>query len=252
MASEYMKWKSRDVTPVTTEEEEELTPEEKRKNWWYYHKWHLIIGVIALIALVHFLYDIFGIGEIKPDYQIAYVGADPLPDETVYALETAISEIGQDLNGDGQVAVVINQYATYENIIQTQKEMEDLPDGDLATQAQFSYVKLMTDLSVNDSFFFLLEDPEGFEKTYDILSYLDGTLPDEENIDYKQMYIAWSDSPLLSGLDLGNYELVDTAGSNQELLSRLYIARRGFWTEKTCKHLEGCETLWMRFLEGTQ
>lgn len=250
MASEYIKWKSKDIDVKT--EEEELTPEEKRKNWWYYHKWYLIIGVIALIALVHFLLDIFGVGEAKPDYQIAYVGSDPLPDETVYALETAISEMGQDLNGDGQVVVVINQYATYENIIQTQKELEELPDGDLATQAQLSYAKLMTDISVNDSFFFLLEDPEGFEERYKVLSYLDGSLPDEENADYRQMCITWSDSQLLSSMDLGEYDLFGTTGSNQELLSRLYIARRGFWTGKTCKHLEGCEALWMRILEEVQ
>ena len=39
MASEYWKWKFKDVRP---EEKRELTPEEKRKNWWHYHRWHEI------------------------------------------------------------------------------------------------------------------------------------------------------------------------------------------------------------------
>lgn len=34
MASEYLKWKYRDVKPDQTVE---LTPRQKRANWWYYH-----------------------------------------------------------------------------------------------------------------------------------------------------------------------------------------------------------------------
>ena len=245
MASEYIKWKCRDVQPA--EKKRELSPAEKRKNWWDYHKWHVLIGVLALLILLSLLHDMLGIGQIRPDYQLAYVGADPLPDDTVSALETALSEIGEDQNGDGQVIAAVNQYPTYENIIQTQNRTEEIKDGDLAMQAQASYVGLMTDLSNCDSFFFLLEDPETFQQTYEVISRFDGTLPEEEN-EEKQMYFAWHDSPLLAELDLGTYNLAGTTGNNQELLSSLYVARRGFWTEKTCENPEGCEALWIKLM----
>ena len=48
MASEYLKWKYRDVKPRETKE---LTPAEKRKNWWHYHKWHILTGVVLAAAL---------------------------------------------------------------------------------------------------------------------------------------------------------------------------------------------------------
>ena len=51
MASEYLKWKYRDVQ---RREEFVMTPEERRKNWWHYHKWHVVIGVL-LIALAVYL-----------------------------------------------------------------------------------------------------------------------------------------------------------------------------------------------------
>ena len=47
MASEYLKWKYRDVQP---ERAVELTSQQKRANWWYYHKWHVLLGA-GLIAL---------------------------------------------------------------------------------------------------------------------------------------------------------------------------------------------------------
>ena len=248
MPSEHLKWECRNVVPI---EKQELSPMEKRKNWWSYHKWHLLIGVVILVISFSILLDMLRVFEVKPDYQIAYVGSNPLPEDTIHALENAISEIGQDLNHDGQVFVRVNQYATYDNIIQIQNKIEEIGDGDLAMQAEASYVGLMTDISVSESFFFLLDAPKKFQQTYDILSYLDGTLPEKENvIDDKQLYISWSASPLLSGLDLGSYDLAGVTGSSQELLSGLYIARRGFWTEKVCNNLEGCEALWMKFLEG--
>lgn len=222
----------------------------KLENWWFYHKWHLLIAIVAVSLLAGFLHDVIVARERTPDYQFAYVGADPLPDDTESALENALSAIGEDLNGDGRVIVAVNQYATYENIIQTQRDLEEMGDGDLAMQAEASYVGLVTDLSSNDSFFFLLDDPEGFQRKYEVLSFLDGTLPAERTPPSGTMYVAWRDSPLLSGLELGDYRLAGSSGSNQELLSGLYIARRGFWTDESCDNLDGCESLWARILGG--
>ena len=123
MASEHLKWECRNVVPI---EKQELSPMEKRKNWWSYHKWHLLIGVVILVISFSILLDMLRVFEVKPDYQIAYVGSNPLPEDTIHALENAISEIGQDLNHDGQVFVRVNQYATYDNIIQIQNKIEEI------------------------------------------------------------------------------------------------------------------------------
>ena len=35
-----------------------VTAKDKRKNWWYYHKFHLLIGIIAVALVVNFVYSI--------------------------------------------------------------------------------------------------------------------------------------------------------------------------------------------------
>ena len=109
MASEYLKWKYRDVQ---RREKVELTPAEKRKNWWHYHKWHVVIAVVLVGIGINLVCNALGIGQIRPDYQIAYVGGNTLPDDTATAIEAAFAALGEDLNGDGKVVVQLNQYAS--------------------------------------------------------------------------------------------------------------------------------------------
>ena len=92
MASEYWKWKFKDVQP---EEKRELTPEEKLRNWWYYHKWHIAAGAVLIAVPCSIAWN--ALHQIKPDYQIAYVGENALPGDTVTALETELAALGEDL-----------------------------------------------------------------------------------------------------------------------------------------------------------
>ena len=252
MAGEYFRWKYRDVKP---EEKRELTKAEKRKNWWDYHKWHVVIGVAALVCLGNLLWHVLGFGQVRPDYQIAYVGAAALPDETAAALETALAGLGEDLNGDGKVIVTVRQYVTYADLLRQQEESGLVKSDDVVLQSQASQLRLMTDIQSRESFFFLLDDPDGFQQSYEILSKLDGTLPERGDPSADGTYLSWAECPVLSGLELGGYAQdasgVEIAGDNQELLSRLYIARRGFRTDKTCDNLEGNEALWAKLREGT-
>ena len=237
MAGEYFRWKYRDVKP---EEKRELTRAEKRKNWWDYHKGYVAAGIIAVFLLGYMVWSILGIGRVRPDYQIAYVGAAALPDDTAAALETALSELGEDLNGDGKVVVTLHQYVAY---------------VDSPQQAQAAMISLAADVESRESFFFLLDDPEGFQLNYAVLSYPDGALPEKDDLSAGGTYLSWAECPVLSGLDLGGYSQdylgVEITGDNQELLSRLYIARRGFWDDEGCDYLEGCEALWAKLRAGT-
>lgn len=235
MASEYLKWKYRDVKP---EERAELTPAEKRKNWWHYHKWHVAVAVVLLGVGVNLIGSALGFGQIRPDYQVAYVGENALPDDTAAAIERIFASMGMDLNGDGQVTVRLNQYPI---------------GGADPGLAESGHVTLTADLLECESYFFLLEDPVWFQANYQALCRLDGSLPEGASTD--GTYLAWIDCPVLAGIKLGGYSyqlLGETiSGSSDELMSGLYLARRGFWTEKTTPYPEGCEALWNSLTEGS-
>lgn len=235
MASEYWKWKFKDVQP---EEKRELTPQEKRRNWWHYHKWHVVTGAVLLAIPCGIAWN--ALHQIRPDYQIAYVGENALPEDTVTALETELAALGEDLNGDGRVVVRLAQYAS--------------SSGVEAGAAAAAEVRLMADIMERESYFFLLENPEQFQKAYRSLCRLDGTLPAEGDYSAEGTYLAWDDCPVLASLELGefSYPLMGetVSGSSSELLSKLYIARRGFWTEESTPYPEGCEALWEKITEG--
>lgn len=151
MASEYLKWKYRDVQP---DEPVELTPRQKRANWWYYHKWYVLLGAGLLALGIYLGARVLGVGQVKPDYQVAYVGSAALPEETAAALESALADLGTDCNGDGQVLVQLNQYVMGDS------------SGEGAVYAYAGSTKLMADLDACESYFFLLEDPEAFQENY--------------------------------------------------------------------------------------
>ena len=230
-----------------TTDELQLTAQEKRANWWHYHKWHVIIGAILLFCLCDILKDVLHIGETYPDYQFAYVGTNSLPDDTVTALTAYLESIGEDLNKDGKVVVEIHQYAS---------EDDEETNSDSAYYQYASEVSLLADITDNDSFFFLLEDPKEFETANAALAYLDGSLPSDTARDYENMYIAWTDSPLLMEADLGDFTTdtlgYEASGDSNALVQGLYLARRGFWSEETCDNYEGCVELWNRLIEDAQ
>ena len=219
MASEYWKWKFRDVQP---EEKRELTPEEKRQNWWDYHKWHIVIAVVLIAIFCNMVWS--ALHQVRPDYQIAYAGENSLPDDTAAALETELAALGEDLNGDGSVIVRLAQYTS----------------GGNRQTAAAAEVRLMADLTECESYIFLLEDPEQFQQVYRTLCKLDGTTPEDGDYSGEGTYLAWEDCPVLAGLEPDG------------LPSRLYVARRGIWTEKTALHLEGCTALWNKITEGAE
>lgn len=241
MASEYLKWKYRDVQP---DQPVELTPRQKRANWWYYHKWHVLLGVGLLAVGAYLGARLLGVGQTAPDYQVAYVGSAALPEDTVAALESALADLGTDCNGDGQVVVRLNQYVMGDS------------SGEGAVYAYAGSTRLMADLDACESYFFLLEDPEAFQANYQVLRRLDGSLPEETDRDYESCCVAWSGCPVLRELPLGEYsEKIlnqEFQGDSQERLAPLSVARRGFWTERTCSYSEECDALWDAITRGSE
>lgn len=246
MAGEYYRWLARNEKP---EEKRELTAKEKRKNWWYYHKWYVLGGVLAAVCLAGLVGSIIKNKTNQPDYTIAYVGSYSLPDGTVEQLAAALAELGEDLNQNGKVTVEICQYLVYAG-----EDGNTQVNGDSEALAYAGRVQLMANLENCESLLFLLEDPQRFQADFQILSRIDGSLPEEDPDSEVPLYVAWTDCPVLTGLPLETYTVElpeDTiAISNQTLLSGLYLARRGFWDDRTMDNLEGCTAFWNRLLEG--
>lgn len=218
MASEYLLKKYKDVKP---DEVRVLTKEEKRRNWWAYHKWHVVIGAVLLLCLCNILWHVLGIGQVKPDVSIAYIGAVPLSEVNENALRQKLEEYCGDLNGDGKITVAIAQY----NAINT-------GDSDSLYYAQAAQVRLVSDVTDCVSFLFLMEDPGKVQEATSVLCNIDGTLPRDGDLTPDGKYVMLQDCSALSDL------------CSSPAFSDLAIGRRGFWTKKTVDNLDGCIALW--------
>ena len=208
------------------------------KNWWYYHKWYVIIGIVLLGVAINLICRALGLFTKSPDLQIAYVGKAPLPQDTITALQQAFTSLAEDYNHDGEVIVRINQYISDSNIT----------DVDTAYYQYASEITLIGDISDCESYFFLMDDPQDFQRKYQLLALPDGNCPDETDYSVEDKVIIWSDCSILSEMELGSYTdraLTETkTGDNSELLAGLSLGRRCFYTDTVTDNLQECSDLW--------
>lgn len=175
-----------------------LTAQEQKRrsrvNWWYYN-WGIV--VVAAMVIVGAAYVAHGLlTAVDPDYTVAVVTAEALPDDAVQRLQTALADYADDANGDGAVVVQVNNYTWSANAALTDM------NGQMAGATQ-----LNTDLANDESTIWILEDPEGFEQAY-------GALSEKLGADWAGQLIDWDEQPVLSALDLGSYNTT-TDGSQR-------------------------------------
>lgn len=224
---------------IMSDHEENLTKPEKYKNWWYYHKWYVIAGIIILGVAIHLTGTFLGLWTKDPDFQIAYIGKYTLPQDTVSALEQGFAAIAEDFNGDGEIIVQINQYSYIGQNTDSAFSLYEYGDE----------VPLIGDISSCESFFFLTDDPENLQQRMQILSNIDGSIPDAQDYSAEGKVIAWADCPILNEMELGEFDASYGLGEeeiidNQELLSEFYIGRRLFYNDKVSDNYEECCELW--------
>lgn len=227
MASEYYKWKYKDVPKDAPPPP--LTGKEKALNWLHYHKLWLIAGAVILLVVGTMLWNILGIGQVQPDYVFAYVGRDELSEATVQALMEGLSSLGQDVNGDGRVTVRLNQYPTARS-------------GEAETAFYYNYAadsRLLADITAQDSYFFLMEDPRVVQRSYQILARWDGTPPAETDYGADDKAVLWTDCPALVALDIP-----EARG--------LYLGRRCFYEEKAAANQAQNDALWTILVKGAK
>ena len=245
-----MAWVTKDSIETydqTPEPPREYTKAEKAANWWHYHWVAVVIGVAAVFFGGWIIKDT--VFQTRPDVQIAYVGTHELPVDTVNALQNALTPFCQDENGDGKVVV---QVATYNVDFDVENESTD------AYYQMAGVTRLNGDLSGGSkTCIFLLEDPENFEKMTGALRYLDGTTPEDQDdaaADWQQMVYRWTDCPVLTGLDLGNFEgytaLDDITDTNQNALAHLYVGCRGVWDNDQAEAFADGFALWDTLTAG--
>lgn len=208
------------------------------KNWWYYYKWYVIIGVILLGIAVNLIGNALGFFTKAPDLQVAYIGKAPLPQDTAMSIQQAFTALAGDFNGDGEVIVQVNQYVRSSNTT----------DVDTARYQYASEITLIGDISDCESYFFLMENPQDFQREFQLLALPDGSCPDEADYSVEDKIIVWSDCPILTDMELESYTETTmgatTTGSNQELLAGLSLGRRCFFTDTVTDNLQECSNLW--------
>lgn len=170
-------------------------------HWFTYH-WRPVVCVI-LVCLV-WLYFARMPKQADPDYVITWVGQQVLSQEEQQALTQLVQELGKDQNGDGAIVLRLDQYP-----------ITFSADGSLDTMSD-SYnhlLKLLNVIQLNDCRLYLLEDPEGFQRTTGLLQFLDGTIPSEENgyecAQWEQMCLPFSTPGLEKTAYLGRRCIFD-------------------------------------------
>ena len=227
MASEYFLKKAREQAPPPPPRE--LTKKEKALNWLHYNGIWIVIGLVLVWILGGILRNALGIGQVRPDVTVAYIGREPLSEETAAALEQALAVFAEDLNGDGRVVVRLSQYATERR-------------GDAETALYYNSAAdtaLLADLTRGDSLYLLVEDPARVQRTYQIFARDDGSPPDEEDYSAADKVYRWADCPALEELEL-----------DQEPLRDLYWGRRCSYDEELTAALEASASFWQRLTEG--
>ena len=182
--------------PLTAQEQKKRS----RANWWYYH-WGIVAA--AAVLAVSVVYVAHGLlTTVDPDYTVAVVTAESLPDEAVQRLQTALEAYANDANGDGAVIVQVNNYTW-----SADASLTDM-NGQMAGATQMN-----TDLANGESKIWILEDPEGFEQAY-------GALSETLGADWQAKLIPWSQQPVLSSLALGSYATTADGSGAVDIQSR--------------------------------
>lgn len=138
-------------------------------HWLSYHVRSVIM--VALLIGVAVYFSLLP-KDPEADYVVTWVSQQLISESQEQALTDQITAVGTDVNGDGQIAVRIDQYH-----ISFDQDLE----GDALAESYGYLTKLLNAIQVGDCYLYFMDDPEGFQRTTGLLQYLDGTIPPESN-----------------------------------------------------------------------
>ena len=173
--------------------EKSYTTREKLENWLYYNWWIPVLVLFLLVVGGSMIVARSEQDRTKADYRVAYVGYQVLEGEMLEAAEWAFVSLGTDVNGDGMVTVSISQYIT-----------GDQSGFEGAYYGRAAEVALLADLDEGESYFFLLDEPEAFQKSLLILANPDGSPAAEDDTNVADKVFACGSLPAFAGLETEN------------------------------------------------
>lgn len=173
--------------------EKSYTTKEKLENWLYYNWWIPVLVLFLLVVGGSMMAARSEQDRTKADYRVAYVGYQVLEGETLEAAERAFASLGTDVNGDGAVTVSISQYITGEQ-----------SGFGGAYYGRAAEVALLADLDEGESYFFLLDEPEAFQKSLLILANPDGSPAAEGDTNVADKVFACVSIPAFADLETEN------------------------------------------------
>lgn len=174
--------------------------EEKARNFIYYHKWHVVITLIIVIAVISTIVSITT--RVKPNLKVLITG-NLLISDTDLLKERIENEV------DGVVEAIV------QNVYMGSKE----PQLQAAMQ-----IKFVTEVSAGENEIFILDEEYyknlarqgAFIPVEDLLGKLDGLGLNEKEHEDLKVEVHLSDGttikPVLYGLDVTNSQLLREAG----------------------------------------
>ena len=199
-------------------EKKQYSFKEKLSNFLYYYKWHLIIGAVVLFLVGDWVFDI--VTEVHPDYQVGVITAYTMPQEASDAIQSALEARSRDLNGDGKIVVKLRAYTTG-------------TEGNMYNPME---VALLADLSTQENFFLITDDPEGLQARYQVLANPDGSAPAEDDFSVEGKV----------------YPVSELLGLDDPLYDQLYMGRRHFAEPEKIDYYEDYSALWDQLIAAMQ
>lgn len=198
----------------------------KLQNWFYYYKWYVVIGLVLLLFFLQWAGNFLGILEKKPDVQAALILHTPVSAEAVSVLEDSLAQYAGDYNHDGRVKVTVHTYLA----------AEDTASAETIESASASEISLVGDINDCESYLFIMDQPETVQLAWQILADADGGCPAPTDYSVEGKVVPVRNLPLdLSGIE---------DEEERVYFEDLWLGRRCFYTEKTCRYPEDLSALW--------
>ena len=222
-----------------------LTKKDKMKNWWHYHRRIVVCIAIVVIFVGSLIYS--ALTKVNPDYQIAFMTDKFVSEAFIDEMKAEIEKYADDVNGDGEVVVVINHYMF------SAGDGQDVNKD--ATLLQASIARFAGDCSSGDSMIFIhneaalnyISDMSG-----GLFLYNDGTPMPEDATDYENSGISLRDCKAFD-----NFKVEGLEGSYSEaLIAQLSISIRASEgasfakNEKKMEYYNNSYTLYHSLIEG--
>lgn len=204
-------WYTRNIKPEDIQPDkpaEPMTKKQKWENFWFYYRWHVVAGTFVILLIVLFAYDI--LTQKKPDVEISLVTAQTLPDSLLRSITEQLQQnpAFEDVNGDGEVLVHLNQYN-----ISTDGSQETDPTMQMA-----GTVKLTADIQAGLSTIFITDNIEGVQELTGIFSEEEGAV-----------WVPWQQAEGMNQLDLVvDDPLLNGPTDFSDTMEDFVVARRGY------------------------